>query len=160
MMYRLLGPGGSQEYWSDPEWEKLGEEARYSLDQDLRLRDYRRMNEIALEHLPWIPVVQPRRLYGISNAIDFRPYGNGTMNLRRENLKPRSTGRAAKGSCRLDSMCSVGLSSDGARAMARIRLRMLIDASTAVHRILVTAAPDCGGWEGLDCDRDLAADTG
>jgi peptide/nickel transport system substrate-binding protein len=89
MMYRLLGPGGSQDYWTDPEWEKLGEEARYSLDQDLRLRDYRRMNEIALDHLPWIPVVQPRRLYGISNGIEFRPYGNGTINLRRENLRPR-----------------------------------------------------------------------
>jgi len=47
------------------------------------------MNEIALEHLPWIPVVQPRRLYGISDAIDFRPYGNGYLNLRRENLRPR-----------------------------------------------------------------------
>ena len=41
------------------------------------------------EHLPWIPVVQPRRLYGISNAVEFRPYGNGYVNLRRENLKPR-----------------------------------------------------------------------
>jgi peptide/nickel transport system substrate-binding protein len=90
MMYRLLGPGGTQDYWHHPEWEKLGEEARYSLDQDLRLRSYRRMNEIALEHLPWIPVVQPRRLYGISNAVEFRPYGNGYLNLRRENLRPRT----------------------------------------------------------------------
>lgn len=89
MMYRLLGPGGSQGSWSHPEWEKLGEEARFSLDQELRLRNYRRMNEIALEHLPWIPIVQPRRLYGISNAIEFRPYGNGYVNLRRENLRPR-----------------------------------------------------------------------
>ncbi|MFN8635185.1 MAG: ABC transporter substrate-binding protein, partial [Chloroflexota bacterium] len=89
MMYRLLGPGGSQDYWHNAEWDKLGEEARYSLDQELRLRNYRRMNEIALEHLPWIPVVQPRRLYGISNAIDFRPYGNGYLNVRRENLRPR-----------------------------------------------------------------------
>jgi len=90
MMYRLLGPGGTQAYWRHPEWEKLGEEARYSLDQELRLRSYRRMNEIALEHLPWIPVVQPRRLYGISNGIEFRPYGNGYLNLRRENLRPRT----------------------------------------------------------------------
>ena len=89
MMYRLLGPGGSQGSWSHQEWERLGEEARFSLDQDLRLRNYRQMNEIALEHLPWIPVVQPRRLYGISDAIDFRPYGNGYLNLRRENLRPR-----------------------------------------------------------------------
>jgi peptide/nickel transport system substrate-binding protein len=89
MMYRLLGPGGPQDYWSHAEWQKLGEEARSSLDQELRLRSYRRMNEIALEHLPWIPVVQPRRLYGIASSIDFRPYGNGYLNLRRENLRPR-----------------------------------------------------------------------
>jgi peptide/nickel transport system substrate-binding protein len=89
MMYRLLGPGGTQQYWRNEEWERLGVEARYSLDQDLRLRSYRRMNEIGLEHLPWIPVVQPRRLYGISNMYDFRPYGDGYLNLRRENLKPR-----------------------------------------------------------------------
>jgi peptide/nickel transport system substrate-binding protein len=89
MMFRLLGPGGSQEFWQNREWQQLGSEARYSLDQDLRLRSYRRMNEIALEHLPWIPMVQPRRLYGIGNTIDFRPYGNGYLNLRRENLKPR-----------------------------------------------------------------------
>jgi peptide/nickel transport system substrate-binding protein len=90
MMYRLLGPGGSQGYWRHPEWEKLGEQARSSLDQDLRLRNYRRMNEIALEHLPWIPIVQPRRLYGISNEVEFQPYGNGYLNLRRENLRPRA----------------------------------------------------------------------
>jgi ABC-type transport system substrate-binding protein len=89
MMFRLLGPGGPHHYWSNPEWERLGAEARSSLDQELRLRSYRRMNEIALEHLPWIPVIQPRRLYGISNAVDFRPYGNGYLNLRRENLRPR-----------------------------------------------------------------------
>jgi hypothetical protein len=34
-------------------------------------------------------VVQPRRLYGIANTIDFQPYGNGYLNLRRENLKPK-----------------------------------------------------------------------
>jgi peptide/nickel transport system substrate-binding protein len=89
MMYRLLGPGGTQDYWRHPEWVRLGEEARRSLDQELRLRSYRRMNEIALEHLPWIPIVQPRRLYGISNEIEFRPYGNGYVDVRRENLRPR-----------------------------------------------------------------------
>ena len=90
MMFRLLGPGGSQEFWHHREWQQLGNEARYSLDQELRLRSYRRMNEIALEHLPWIPLVQPRRLYGIANTVDFHPYGNGYLNLRRENLKPRT----------------------------------------------------------------------
>ncbi|MCC7368554.1 MAG: hypothetical protein IT306_09030 [Chloroflexi bacterium] len=90
MMVRLLGPGGAPEQWQHPEWQQLGAEARSSLDRELRLRNYRRMNEIGLEQLPWIPVVQPRRLYGIANTVDFRPYGTGILNLRRENLKPRA----------------------------------------------------------------------
>ncbi len=89
MMYRLLGPGGSQEYWTDKDWIRLGNEARSSLDQGVRLQNYRQMNAMALQHLPWIPVVQPRRLSGIANGIEFRPYGNGYVNVRRENLKPR-----------------------------------------------------------------------
>ena len=94
MMFRLLGPGGTQEYWQHAEWERLGNEARSSLDQELRLRNYRRMKEIALEHLPWIPIVQPRRLYGIANTIEFRPYSNGYVNVRRENLKPKRSAQS------------------------------------------------------------------
>src|SRR5688572_32107878 len=69
---------------------KLGEEARSSLDPELRLRNYRRMNEIALEQLPWIPVVQPRRLYGIANAIEFQPYGNGRSEEHTSELQSQS----------------------------------------------------------------------
>jgi len=90
MMYRLLGPGGIQAYWTDPEWIRLGAEARSSLDQSVRLQNYRLMNAMALEHLPWIPILQPRRLYGIANTIEFQPYGNGYVNVRRENLRPRA----------------------------------------------------------------------
>ena len=32
MMYRLLGPGGPMDYWREAEWDKLGEQARFSLD--------------------------------------------------------------------------------------------------------------------------------
>jgi len=87
MAWRLIGPGGSQDYWRDPEWDRLGEEARFSLDQELRKRNYTRMNEIFREHLPWIPILQPSLQYGVQNYVQFTPYPSGSMNFRRENLK-------------------------------------------------------------------------
>lgn len=52
MMWRLLGPGGAQDYWRDEEWDKLGAEGRTSLDANLRLKDYKRMNAIFRENFP------------------------------------------------------------------------------------------------------------
>jgi peptide/nickel transport system substrate-binding protein len=86
MMWRLLGPGASQDYWRDEEWDKLGAEARTSLDANLRLKDYKRMNEIFRENFPWIPVLQPVISYGAANYVNFRYYSNGYLNLRKENL--------------------------------------------------------------------------
>ncbi len=55
MMWRLLGPGGPQDYWREPEFDELGAEAHNSLDQERRDEIYRRMVEIFDEHFPWIP---------------------------------------------------------------------------------------------------------
>lgn len=86
MMWRLLGPGGPQDYWRDAEWDKLGAEGRTSLDANLRLKDYKRMNEIFRENFPWIPVLQPVISYGAANYLNFRYYGNSYLNLRKENF--------------------------------------------------------------------------
>ena len=87
MMWRLLGPGGQQDYWTEPEWERLGNEARFSMDQQLRDRDYKRMTEIMLEHFPWIPVIQPIESYGVQNYVQWRPSPNQQFELRKEALK-------------------------------------------------------------------------
>ena len=91
MMWRLLGPKGLFDYWRQPEFDNLGDEARFSIDPALRQRNYRRMNQLLLEHLPWIPVMRPNELYGVANAIDWRPYGNQFIELRGYNLKMRSS---------------------------------------------------------------------
>jgi peptide/nickel transport system substrate-binding protein len=90
MMWRLLGPKGLFDYWRHPEFDSLGDEARFSVDPTLRSRNYRRMNQLVLEHLPWIPVMRPNELYGVANTIDWRPYGNQFIELRGHNLKIRS----------------------------------------------------------------------
>jgi peptide/nickel transport system substrate-binding protein len=86
MMYRLLGPGGSQDYWRHPEWDDLGLKARTSLDTAFREKSYRRMNEIMDEWYPWIPIVQPIELYGIANYLKFQPNPNQLLQLRKEVL--------------------------------------------------------------------------
>lgn len=88
MMWRLLAPGGAQDYWRNEEFDRLGMEARTSLDPALRERNYRRMFEIFREHLPWIPVLQPLESYGVSNSVEWYPFSNQYFNLRIDNLRP------------------------------------------------------------------------
>ena len=87
MMWRLLSPGGIMDYWRHEEWDRLGTEARFSMDQQLRDRDYKRMTEIMLEHFPWIPVIQPIEGYGVQNYISWKPYPNQSFQLRKENFR-------------------------------------------------------------------------
>jgi peptide/nickel transport system substrate-binding protein len=87
MMWRLLGPGGPQDYWRDEEFDRLGAEARSNLDPELREANYHRMFEIMLENLPWIPILQPYESYGVINYVEWYPYSNQYFNLRADNLR-------------------------------------------------------------------------
>jgi peptide/nickel transport system substrate-binding protein len=87
MMWRLLSPGGAYDYWRDPEFDRLGEEARFSMDTKLREADYKKMSDIFLENFPWLPVIQPVESYGVQNYLNWRPSPNQTLQLRKEVLK-------------------------------------------------------------------------
>jgi peptide/nickel transport system substrate-binding protein len=82
MMFRLLVPGGFQDYWYDDDWFKLGTGARTSQDAAIRDRDYRRMQEIMLDQLPWIPIIQPQEGYGSRREIAWEPSPTGRLELR------------------------------------------------------------------------------
>jgi peptide/nickel transport system substrate-binding protein len=86
MMYRLLGPGGPQDYWRDSEWDSLGERARVSLDAATRAAAYQRMQAIMDVHLPWIPVIVPIESQGVAGYLNWRSNPNQTLELRREVL--------------------------------------------------------------------------
>ena len=45
------------------------------------------MNQILLQHFPWIPIIQPSRGMGVANYVEFRPYSNTYFNLRKENFR-------------------------------------------------------------------------
>src|SRR6266436_6221170 len=53
MMWRLLGPGGPQDYWRHPEFDELGNAARFSVDEKFRADAYRKMTKISLELFPY-----------------------------------------------------------------------------------------------------------
>jgi peptide/nickel transport system substrate-binding protein len=89
MMWRLLGPGGPQDYWRHPEFDELGNAARFSLDEKFRGDAYRKMTKIFLEHNPWIVVIQPYEDYGLQKYVEFTPNPNQQFELRRFNLRMR-----------------------------------------------------------------------
>ncbi|PYM42386.1 MAG: hypothetical protein DME12_07860 [Candidatus Rokuibacteriota bacterium] len=89
MMWRLLSPGGPQDYWRHPRFDELGEAARFSVDEKFRAEAYREMTKIFLEHLPWIPVIQPYEDYGLQKYVEWTPNPNQQFEVRRFNLRLR-----------------------------------------------------------------------
>jgi peptide/nickel transport system substrate-binding protein len=89
MMWRLLAPGGPQDYWRDPKFDELGQAARFSVDEKFRGEAYKEMTKIFLEHFPWVPVVQPYEDYGIQKYVEWTPNPNQEFEIRRFNFKFR-----------------------------------------------------------------------
>ena len=89
MMWRLLGPGGPQDYWRHPEFDELGTAARFSVDEKFRGEAYKEMTKIFLEHLPWLPVIQPYEDYGLQKYVEWTANPNQQFEVRRFNLKLR-----------------------------------------------------------------------
>ncbi|MBI3455437.1 MAG: hypothetical protein HY002_06585 [Candidatus Rokubacteria bacterium] len=89
MMWRLLSPGGIQDYWRHPEFDELGNAARFSLDEKFRGEAYRKMTKIFLEHNPWIVILQPDEDYGLQKYVEFTPNPNQQFEIRRFNFRMR-----------------------------------------------------------------------
>ena len=89
MMWRLLGPGGPMDYWRDARFDELGNAARFSVDEKFRGEAYKEITRIFLEHLPWIPVIQPYEDYGLHKYLEWTPNPNQQFEIRRFNFKFR-----------------------------------------------------------------------
>jgi peptide/nickel transport system substrate-binding protein len=89
MMWRLLGPGGPQDYWRHAEWDELGNTARFSVDEKFRGEAYKKMTKIFLEHLPWVPILQPYEDYGVQKYVEWTPDPLQQLEIRRFNFKFR-----------------------------------------------------------------------
>jgi peptide/nickel transport system substrate-binding protein len=91
MMWRLLSPGGPMDYWRDARFDELGNAARFSVDEKFRGEAYREITKIFLEHLPWLPVIQPYEDYGLQKYVEFTPNPNQQFEIRRFNFRFRRT---------------------------------------------------------------------
>ena len=89
MMWRLLGPGGPQDYWRHAEWDELGNSARFSVDEKFRGEAYKKMTKIFLENFPWIPIIQPYEDYGVQKYVEWTPDPLQQLEIRRFNFKFR-----------------------------------------------------------------------
>ena len=89
MVWRLIGPGGPQDYWRHPEFDELGDAARFSVDEKFRGDAYKKMTKIFLEHFPWIPVIQPYEDYGLQKYVEWTPDPLQQLEIRRFNFKFR-----------------------------------------------------------------------
>jgi peptide/nickel transport system substrate-binding protein len=89
MMWRLLAPGGPQDYWRNAKFDELGEAARFSIDEKFRAQAYKEMTRVFLEHFPWVPVIQPYEDYGLQKYVDWKPNPNQQFEIRRFNFKMR-----------------------------------------------------------------------
>jgi ABC-type transport system substrate-binding protein len=87
IIWRILGPGAIWDGWREAEFDRLGEEAHYSLDSEQRRRNYERMQDLMLEYNPWIPLYQPLYSFAMLKSIHWRPTAlTGAASLRRDGL--------------------------------------------------------------------------
>jgi peptide/nickel transport system substrate-binding protein len=86
MMWRLLAPGGFLDYWREPRFDELGRAAQASVDEKYRGEAYREMTKVFLEHLPWIPILQPVESYGLQRYVDWKPHPTQLIEVRRFNF--------------------------------------------------------------------------
>jgi peptide/nickel transport system substrate-binding protein len=87
MVWRLIGPGGPQDYWRHPKFDELGDAARFSVDEKFRDQAYKDMQKIFLEHFPWLPVIQPYEDYGLQKHVEFTPNPSQQFEIRKFNFK-------------------------------------------------------------------------
>jgi peptide/nickel transport system substrate-binding protein len=71
VVWRALQPGGTRRYWTDPEFDRLGIEQASSTDQAVRLRNWRRMSEIMLDHMPIIYLWVEPVMTGAAKKLDI-----------------------------------------------------------------------------------------
>ena len=76
-----------EQYWDAPEeFNRLGEEARSTLDEQVRYDDYQKMLDIWEEEAPGTVLYDPVEFYGVSKSVNWSPYSFYYMDFRPYNL--------------------------------------------------------------------------
>lgn len=76
-----------QQYWDAPEeFNELGEEARTTLDEQVRYENYQKMLDIWEEEAPGTVLYDPVEFYGVNTSVNWSPYSFYYMDFRPYNL--------------------------------------------------------------------------
>lgn len=81
--YPLLHSDSSWSRVNDPELDALLEEARSSLDEDVRMAAYEKVHQIVRDQYLVRPLYQAAVLYGAVDALEFTPTANESLFLNR-----------------------------------------------------------------------------
>jgi peptide/nickel transport system substrate-binding protein len=85
-VWRLAGPGAPSAYLRIPEWEAIMQQAVVTFDPVKRRHMYLEAQKFFMDHLMWIPVIQPIESYGVQKFIDWKPRGNQILRVDRVRL--------------------------------------------------------------------------
>ena len=79
--------GVQKQYWTAPEaFNTLGDQARTTLDHDVRYANYQQMLDIWEDEAPGTVLYDPAEFYAVSTPVNWTPYPLYNMDLRAYNL--------------------------------------------------------------------------
>ncbi|WP_454854818.1 ABC transporter substrate-binding protein [Rhizobium binxianense] len=79
VIFPLFRTGSSWAKYSNPEFDKLVDDARSTLNNDQRLQDYRKAYEILRDDVPGLGLYQVQAVYGASKHLKWQPSPNEAM---------------------------------------------------------------------------------
>ena len=85
----LSRPQNYQDYWYRRAGRRFARMFAQGYWEKFRGQAYKEMTKIFLEHLPWIPVIQPYEDYGLQKYVEWTPNPNQQFEIRRFAFKFR-----------------------------------------------------------------------
>lgn len=83
VLFSLLHSSSSWASVSDPKIDKLLENARNTLDDKVRLSDYKTVSTYVAEEVPLVPIYQAAIIYGAAKNLEWQPTANESLFLNR-----------------------------------------------------------------------------
>ena len=83
IMYPLLDSNSNWSRYSNPQMDKLLEDARSTLDKKQRQEDYTKASELVKKDVPLLPLYQVYAIYGASKKLQWTPTANESLFLNR-----------------------------------------------------------------------------
>jgi peptide/nickel transport system substrate-binding protein len=87
VLFPVLHSSSSWSVYRNPVVDKLLDDARGTLDDQRRVDDYRKVDQIVVNDVPLVPLYQGAALYGAVKPLQWTPTPNESMFLNRMDWK-------------------------------------------------------------------------